>query len=130
MSEESAYPAEGLNPNEGVPPSNAGLPDLHSLFPSLGQDLEATAVTDLPLPVSETGVSVAPGPLPPPVSEEGPLASETASEGSDTNFGALMAHDSGSHGASESMPVILEKALKGHPAFQGGVQSGTSWMPL
>ena len=97
MSEESAYPAEGLNPHEGAPPSNEELPELQSLFPSLGQDLEATAVTDLPLPVSETGVSVASGPSLPPVSSEGPLASETASEGSDTSFGVLMAQDSGSH---------------------------------
>ena len=112
MSEESAYPAEGLN--------NEELPELQSLFPSLVQDHETTAVTDLPLPVSETGVIVASGPSLPPMSAEGPLASETASEGSDTNFGVLMAQDSGSHGASGSRPDTLQASLKGHPAFQGG----------
>ena len=112
--------AEGLQLHEDAPPSNEELPELQSLFPSLGQDHEPIAITDLPLPVSETGLIVASGPSLPPVSAEGPLASETASEGSDTNFGALMAQGSGSHGTSGSRPDTLQASLKGHPAFQGG----------
>ena len=95
MTEEAVYP---------VP--EAPLPDLQGLFPSLSQDAELVPVTDVPLPVSGTSSSVHSGPpvhLPP---QEGPMASDAASDASEANFEALMAQeDPPDSGARSACPA-------------------------
>ena len=108
MSEESAYPVMSAEAQEGSAVSNDGVPDLPGLFPSLSQDQEPFSATDLPLPVSDVGESA--GPRIPPVSSEAPIATETASEDSDTNFGALMAKSQARLGPlSLALPYIMAK---------------------
>ena len=109
MTEEAVYP---------VP--EAPLPDLQGLFPSLSQDAELAPVTDVPLPVSGTSSSVHSGPpvqLPP---QEGPLASDTASDASEANFGALMAQEDPIQEPEQRVQLDLELTLQGHPKFLGG----------
>ena len=118
MSEESAYPALSMGLHGDASASSDGGPDLPGLFPSLVQDQEPFSSTDLPLPVSGEGSGPAEVPVMPPVLSEAPLASETASEESDTNFGALMAQDSDSPVLPR--PETLQVALRGHPSFRGG----------
>ena len=121
MSEESAYPVMSAEVQEGSAVSNDGVPDLPGLFPILTQDQEPFSATDLPLPVSVVGAAESAGPLMPPISSEAPIATETASEDSDTNFGALMAQESGPLGPPVSSKTEgMQAALRGHPAFQGG----------
>ena len=118
MSEETAYAALSAELHGGVSVSSDGGPDLPGLFPSLEQDQEPFSSTDLPLPVSGKGSCQAAFPPAPPALSEAPLASETASEESETNFGALMAQDAGSSACPK--PESLQVALRGHPSFRVG----------